>query len=189
MQGGRLALEDVIEEIERQTRSSVENVMKEAEKESERIKSQAQKESEKRASEFKEETKRMLEERNSSETLAAKVKQKRMILAAKKMAADSIFESIKQKLSAVSEKEKESIIGLLVERARKELPDAKYIYSNQADKKSAEKSGLEFAGIIDCMGGVIVEDGTKSVRVNMTFDRLFEEFKEGINAEITKVLQ
>ncbi|MBI2084341.1 MAG: hypothetical protein HYT70_01890 [Candidatus Aenigmarchaeota archaeon] len=181
-----MALEDVIEDIERQANVTAQAILKEAGEEAERTVSKARKESEKQVFQFEEETERMLAEKKNAELLAAKIEQKRMLLATRKMAAEKIFNEIKDSLSKFGEKERESIVKILVERARQELQDAKYIYSNKADKKFAEKSGLVFADAINCIGGIIVENSDKTVRINLTFDRLFENFKGDINVAIAK---
>lgn len=183
----RLSLENVVEDILSQANTASQKIIKEAEEEAEKILSKTYIDSEKQVETFERQTEKTVDERKNSELLSARIEQKRMVLAAKKMAGEKISDEIKRKLSQLDAKERESIIKILVDKAKKELNDSKYIYSNAADKVIAGKMGLEFAGTIDCVGGVIVESSDKKVRINSTFDRLFEDFKEKLNEEIAKV--
>lgn len=181
-----MALENVIEDIINQANGSASELIKEGEEEADHLLSKAHIEAKQKLEKFEEESRNIAEEKKNSELTAARLEQKRMTLAAKKMATENIFNEIKSKIAQLSRKDNEDLAKTLVQKAKKELKDAKYVYSNSADKRVVEKMGLEFAGTIDCLGGIIVENSDKSVRVNLTFDRLFEDFKEDINEHITK---
>ncbi len=185
----KLTLENVIDDVLGQAKLSAEKILNEAEKEAQQIVSKAHVDSKIQLEKFEEETIDTLDEKKNSELSAAKIEKKRMILAAKKMATENIMGEIKRKIVGIDSKKREELTKKLVEMAKKELSDAKYIYSNAVDKKTVEKSDLQFGGTIDCMGGIIVENSTKTVRINLTFDSIFENFKEELNEHISKTFE
>ena len=103
----------------------------------------------------------IIKEYKSKEIAQANLNARRLVLDSKKEAIEKLYQKIEEKLLQISPDDKKEILGKLIDKAKGELPGAKYVFSNSNDKgvtsELCGKAGLKFDGIINCNGGIIVE--------------------------------
>ncbi len=119
--------------------------------------------------------KKEVEQLKKRERASMELEAKKLHLNARKELLQEAVEKAKERLSKSREKEK--ILKSLISRAKKELPSAKYVYSNKEDKALVQKlaNGLAYRGTVDCLGGVVLEDKKGEVRVNYSYELLLEK--------------
>lgn len=182
-----MPLENVINEIISQAEKQKQEIIDQAKQEAEKIIGEATNKGKEQAKHFEEETKKIIAETKRMEISASNIHLHKMFLEAKKNILDEIFNQVIEKLSRLDSSKRRDLIHELVEKAKDELPDAKFVYCNDRDKEIASGiKSLKFKGVIDCLGGVVVENTDETIRVNYTFNVLLQTAKEMYINEISK---
>ena len=126
------------------------------------------------------------------ELAAANLSARKLRMDSKKEAIESVYAKIREKLLGLEQGKKDEILRKLIERAVGELQNAKYVFCNSSDRNLVEGiargKGLKIDGTIDCLGGVVVENCDKTIRVDYTYDSLLENFRKGTLKEISEQL-
>ena len=99
----------------------------------------------------------------------------------KQKAFDSLVDSSRQ--------DKDAIIGRLIAKAGQVI-DGGFIYSNAQDSEVVKQKGTryQYAGTVNCAGGIIVESQDRSIRLNLTYESLFEDVWQDSLPEMAKIL-
>lgn len=181
-----MGLEELEADIRKRIESKVSSILAEAETEAGQIIAKGKDQVATLRKQRSEEIEKLAKEYKNREIAQAYLNSRKMKLEVKKEALEELFLKIEEKLHALSSHERKEILSALVEKGKRELPDAKFVYSNKDDKKEAslicKKEGLNFAGTVDCKGGVIIENKSKEVRLDYTYEALLADFrKEAIN--------
>jgi len=173
-----MTLETVIEEIKKEATEKQKKAIGEAEKEAENIKQDAMDKAERERELFAEETEEILTQLERKELAALQLNMKKDFLNQKKEIIENVFSKAKEIVSG--SRKKETILKHLLKQAKKELPDAAYIYCNKNEEKIVRKiaHGLKVGNNIDVLGGIIVENKAKTVRVNLTYETFFDKVFE-----------
>ncbi len=126
------------------------------------------------------------------EISGANLEVRRMMLNTRKEILD---ETQKQAAERLHELDIESLIRSLV---RAHSGDATRVYSSQPDQPIVERlcdelleaklTKLEYAGNIDCIGGIVLETEDESVRLDYTFDTILSEVSERSMKQISGIL-
>ena len=181
-----MGLEDLEADIRKRIEGKVNSLLADAENEAEKIIAKGKENVAMLRREREEEIEKIAKEHRNREIAQAYLNARKLSLDAKKIALEDLFSKVEEKLLELSQADRKEILSALVERAKHELQKAKYVYSNKADKDIVSalcsKQGLSFAGVIDCKGGIIVENSDKEVRVDYTYETMLLDFrKEAIN--------
>lgn len=123
---------------------------------------------------FDEQTKNLLIQIERRELASARSSAKKKILDKKKSLLDNVLEKVSEKLATLSDKKREQYIQGLLEKAKNEIK-VKYVYANKKDKKHIKSFTYQEADII---GGIIVENADRTLRVDYSFEQILEEVKE-----------
>ena len=121
-----------------------------------------------------EEAKGMMIDIKRQEMARAELESKKIFLQAKKEIIDDVFGQAKKSVSGLKEKEIASVISSLLKKAGNDI-DIGYIYCNPGDAKFFSQFKVEKAGI---SGGFIAENREMTVRVDYSFDTLFDSLRE-----------
>ena len=182
-----MALENVINEIISQAEKQKQEIVDLGKQEAKKILEEAMHKAKEQSRLFGEETKKILDETKRREISALNIQLHKMFLETKKNILDELHMQLVEKIDKLDSNKRRELLQKLVEKARKELPDAKFIYCNERDKEvSSGIKNLKFASSVDCLGGVLVENEDRSVKINYTFDLLLQNVKEAYLNEVAK---
>lgn len=110
------------------------------------------------------------------ELSSANLEVKRTLLNARKELLDKVYVQSVDAISNLSPEKNEEILKALI--SKYEANGAK-IYSNTRSEKLVKKlSSLEYAGNIDCIGGVIIENEDGTVKLDYTYDVILKSVNE-----------
>ncbi|HIQ50193.1 MAG TPA: hypothetical protein EYH56_03295 [Nanoarchaeota archaeon] len=173
-----MEIEKVVEEIISSAKVEAERIVKEGEKEAEKILSEAKKKAETIKQQKLEQVKKLVEEMKKREKALAKLKEREMIMEKKKELIEEILNEIREKFFNLQGKQREKIIQALAEKAGK---DWKKVYVSKKDvalvKSIFKNSQVKES---DLFGGFIVENEDGSIRIDMSFEAVFEMLKKEI---------
>jgi V/A-type H+-transporting ATPase subunit E len=186
-----MPLEPVLEEIQKRGDETVKKIKEEAEKEAEKIIEEAKREAEEILKRARYEAEREGEALKKQEISAVTLEMKRLLLNKQKEIVEQVFDLLRQKVRDMDEGTRKEIIKKLLS---KNASPGMLVYSRKEDEgivKDALKElklDLNYAGNIECIGGIILEDPKGEVRINLTFDELLNQVYEQKLAEVSKIL-
>ena len=174
-----MALDKVAGQIVVQAQEKASTIILQGNEEANRIIAGAMGLAQQQTEKIGQDTRRILDEIRQSELSGSYLNAKKGVMQAKKQLLDEIFLQATRDITAIDKAKRAQIIRNLLNKASKELPDAKFFYANEEDKKLAgSPKNISFKGAIGCIGGVIVENEDQSIRINYLFEEIFEKIKE-----------
>ena len=186
-----MPLEPVLEEIYKKGEETVKRIKEEAEKEAERILAEAKAEAEKILKKARDEAEKEAEALRKQELSSVSLEMKRMLLNKQKEIVESVFDMLRQRVQEMDAETKKKLIKTLLS---KNASPGMLVYSRKDDEEIVKSVmeelnlDLKYAGNIDCLGGVILEDPSGEVRINLTFDELLNQVYEQKLSEVSKIL-
>lgn len=182
-----MALENVIAEIISQAEKRRDEIIDQAKQESRKVVDEAIKKADERKKQLEDNAKKLLNETKKMELSTTNIRLHKMYLEAKKAVLDEIYNQLVEKISKIESSKRKELLQKLAIKANRELPDAKFIYCSEHDKNIVSgMKDLKFNGTINCLGGVMVENEDRTIRVNYTFDVLLQNVKEAYFNEVAK---
>jgi V/A-type H+-transporting ATPase subunit E len=181
-----MTLENVIDEILAQARRESKKIVEDGKREAEAIIENAKKTAKEKRENFRKETEKLIEgEAKDTQISTKNLKIDRMVMQAKNDFLNELFLEFTKRIDKLSLKERRKIIEKLVKKAVKEIDDPAFVYANNKDKQFVlHLKNIKFNGTIDTIGGVIVENRKRDIRVNYTFEVFLGELKEMYLCEI-----
>jgi len=179
-----MGLEEVKEEILNNARNDSSKIIEEGKKEAQEIISKAKKRIDEHKEKLKDDKEKLIENLEKMKMAQARSEAKKLVLDKKKQIINNIFEKVKQKLSGLNDSERKKYIQKLTEKAKNEISIAT-VYCNKKDKKFLQDFRCEETDII---GGVIVENKDKSIRIDYSFETIMNNLKETSLQDIAKKL-
>lgn len=179
-----MGLEAVKAEILNNAKAQAAGVVAEARKEAGRIAREAEKNIGGMAERSEAETKKTLDLIKRQELASADLENKKMLLEAKKQVIDGVFAEALKRLESMGDRKQEAIIKKLLEKAKSDIEVA-HVYCNKKDAKFLKGLNAEHANIA---GGIIAENGQKTIRVDYSFEIMLQGIKEAELQNISKVL-
>lgn len=182
-----MTLEPVIEEITRKGHLEIAEIRREAEKKAEEIIAEAKEKAEEIIKKAKAEAEREVERLRKQEISGIKLEMKKEELAKKKDVVERVREKLIEKIRNMGESEREELLKKLISKYDQ---DGFKVYSSKKDEEIVKKlvKKMEYAGNIECLGGIILESADGSYRINLTFDNIVEEVFEDKMKDIHKIL-
>lgn len=182
-----MGLDNVIDEIISQAKRSREEIISTAKLQAKKIVDEVIEKADDYSKNSRGKTQGLIDESKRMEISSLNIHLHKTILETKRDIIDEIYNRFKEKLNNLEASERKKILQKLLEKAEKELPEAKFFYCNNKDRGLLSNiKDLQFKSIIDCSGGLILETGDGRVRVNYTFEQLFENLKESYLNEVAK---
>ncbi|MDO8427643.1 MAG: V-type ATP synthase subunit E family protein [Candidatus Diapherotrites archaeon] len=175
-----MGLEKVIQEIKEQTENECKNILKQASETRQHIIQEANAQAEQFKQQASKESDLLAEEIKNKELSQHRLEQNKKIMETKSKAVQEIFQTALEKTKTLSENQRKQLLKKLLEKGLKELENAKYVYTNKQDTKLVQELAkqLKHAGEIQCTSGIVLENADKTIKVNYTFEVLFEKTKE-----------
>ncbi|WP_330630765.1 V-type ATP synthase subunit E [Halocatena halophila] len=189
-----MSLDTVVEDIRDEARARADTIRKEAEQEADEIIADANEEADRIVEEREREVERTIEQEREQRLSSAKLEAKQERLGVRRDVLESVRESARERLATREEGREELTRALLKDGAAEFEDDELRVYGRGDDQEliesiiESEFPEFEFAGERDCLGGVILESDESRVRVNNTFDSVFEDVWDDNLREVSEQL-
>ena len=172
-----MGLDSVKEEVIRNAKEQAGSMLAGARKEAGRIMREAEARAEEMKAKSEAEMKKLTDTIKRQELASSELDSRKIVLDAKKQAIENVVAEARKRLEALDDRSREAYI-------KKEL-DVAYIYCSKKDVKFVKGAETIAAEMI---GGIIAENGEKTIRVNYCFETLLESVKEAELQNISKIL-
>jgi len=171
-----MGLETVIKDVMDVAQAKVSDINAEADAEASRIiedaKQSAKEIKGKRLAKAEDEIQRMRRQELSSANLEVK----RTMLNARKDVLEKAYNQAFDEIAGLSADKQETFLKNIIERHESK---GSRIYSNKESEDMVKKlSSLEYAGNIDCVGGVVIENEDGSIKLDYTYEGILDSVYE-----------
>ncbi|AKG91771.1 Archaeal/vacuolar-type H+-ATPase subunit E [Geoglobus ahangari] len=181
-----MPLEPIIEEIVRKGHQQVAEIKSSAEEEAEKIILEAKENAKEILKRAREEAEKEAERLRRQEISSINLEMKKEELNRKREVVENVYQMLVEKVANLDGKEREELLKKLL--SKYEGQDY-VVYSNKKDEELVKKlTKLEYAGNVDCIGGVVLESKDGEFRINLTFDTLLQEVYESKMKDIYEKL-
>ncbi|MCS3923373.1 V-type ATP synthase subunit E [Methanosalsum natronophilum] len=181
-----MGLEPVLNDIKEASKDEVSKIQQEADEEATRILDEARQKAKKIKGDRLLKAEEDIDNMRRQELSSAKLDVKRIILNVKKEMPDEVFDKALESLSHLSPEKNEEYLKTILD---KQAENGTKVYSNKESEPIVKKlTSLEYAGNIDCVGGVIIEDEDGKVRLDYTYESILKEVNERSLKEISDIL-
>lgn len=180
-----MPLEELREEIIEKAKKETYEVLKEADLEAKKILLDAKTKGEQEIENARQEATRVIERQKSERLSAARLEAKMILAEAKEESVKAVQEEAWNSLEKIRKgRDYEKLLRELIQQATDAIDGIAVIHANKQDLKLAKKIVEETRtasvsnDAIDCAGGALVTSKDGRVRVDATFNALFEEHDE-----------
>ncbi|GAB3667974.1 V-type ATP synthase subunit E [Halopiger thermotolerans] len=180
-----MSLDTVVEDIREEAHARAEEIRAEGESRADEIVSAAEEDAEATLEEAEREVEREIDQLREQRLSSAKLEAKQKRLEARRDVLGEVREQVEEELATLEGDTREELTRELLEAAGTEFDagDDVSVYGREDDRELIESiledyDGYEYAGEVDCLGGVVVESDQSRVRVNNTFDSVLEDVWE-----------
>lgn len=111
---------------------------------------------------------------------------KRAILNARKEVLENVYQQVVEKIATLSPSKNEELLKTIIE---KQQGNGSRIYSNRDSEDIVKRlSSLEYAGNIECIGGVVIENEDGTIRLDYTYDLLLRNVNDQSLKQLSGIL-
>jgi len=165
-----MGLDNVITKVQHDGDETAKKLISDAETQAEKTLADARRHAEELLAKKKEETDRQIKALKIQEENSLEIEKKKIRLNAEKDVLQAAFRNC---LTALQGLPRDKILMALLAKAGKELPDAAYVSANAKDAPVVRQlSKLQYAGTIDCQGGIIVENKDRTLKLDLRYETL-----------------
>ncbi len=185
-----MSLEKVLQEIQKEGEEAVRKIREETEKEVNAILAEAKEEAEKILKKAREEAEKEAEALRKQEISSLNLEMKRLLLNKQKEIVEEVFNLLRQRIREMDEDTRKK----LIEKLLKSASPGMLVYSRKEDEELVKsliqqlKLDVKYAGNVECLGGIVFEDPSGEVRINLTFDEFLNQLYEQKLSEVSKIL-
>ncbi|MCL7410933.1 MAG: V-type ATP synthase subunit E [Methanosarcinaceae archaeon] len=181
-----MGLETVVKDITDVAQAEVSRINAQADAEVSKILDEARHEAKKimdnRLAKSEDDIKKLRQQEISSANLEVK----RTMLNARKEVLDEVYSQSAVQIANLPASKNEELLKAIIDKHQ--VNGAK-IYSNKDSKKLVEKlSSLTYAGNIDCIGGVVIENEDSTIRLDYTYDIILDSVNDKSMKQISDIL-
>lgn len=180
-----MSLDSVAEDIREQARAQAAEIREAAEADAEELRAEAEADAEELREERLAEAEDEIEQLRKQRLSGAKLEAKQARLATRREVIESVREDVEAAIRDLDDEERATLTRALLEEAAAEFDEADSVaVRGRAEDREllesllAEYDGFEYAGEVDCLGGVVVESEGSRMRVVNTFDSVLEDIWE-----------
>jgi len=184
-----MSAEKIIEQIKKDSEKEIKKIEKESDEEIQKINNVAKKKSEEEVDKIKLHGKKEAE--NEKKILISQAHQElnRKLMNEREEMIDKCFYKALEKLKNFSKSEYQHICENLMEKGMQTISGEKRVYiSRIQDKEIAKKLGLDIAGEIKSIGGIIITSKDGKITVDNTFEGIIKREKQKIRNKVGKIL-
>jgi len=181
-----MGLEKVIENIQKEGKEKINSILHDAETQANQILQKKQKTIDEAAVKKKQELEKHIDLLKTQELSSGEIEVKKIRLNAEK---DILTQTYQECLNALSALPHEKILSFLLKKAKQELPEAAFVYSNARDESIVRSlTTVSYAGTMDALGGIILENKDKTLKLDYRYEMIAEIVWERSLKEIAKKL-
>ncbi|MCX6661018.1 MAG: V-type ATP synthase subunit E family protein [Euryarchaeota archaeon] len=181
-----MGLDKVIENIQKEGKEKITSILHNAEMQAAQILQSKQKTIDETAVKKRQEQEKQTNLLKTQEASSVEIEVKKIRLNAEK---DILTQTYQECLKALSTLPHEKILSVLLKKAQQELPEAAYVYSNSRDEPIVRTlTNIPYGGSIDTLGGIIVENKEKNLKLDYLYETIAELVWERSLKEIAKKL-
>ncbi|WP_461863061.1 V-type ATP synthase subunit E [Thermococcus sp.] len=201
MEGAQL----IIEEINREAEQKISYILNQAREEAEKIKAEAERRGKAKAEWILRKAQTQAEIEKQRIVANARLEVRKRKLALQEKLIQEVLSALKEKLAGLPEEEYYSMLVELIAQGVREINEDRIIVSsNRATleliernlddfkAKIVEKLGrtveIELGDEVETIGGVLIENPDRTVRIDNRFEARMERLKSELRAEIANVL-
>ena len=184
-----MSLDDVAKKVTEKGKLESSRVIQEGNNEAKAIMDEAQNVAKAIMVEAREKAEKQIKLMKEQEMSSAEVEGRRNMLKAEKLVLDTVKNKTFASLKAAPRATKEQMISGLIKQAGTVFPSG-FIYSNQEDADYVKRmaGNYQFAGTIQCSGGIIVENPERTQRLNLTYETLLDDLWQEKIREVAEIL-
>jgi V/A-type H+-transporting ATPase subunit E len=181
-----MGLEKVIENIQNEGKEKITAILHDAETQAAQILSTTQKTLDQTAEKKRKELEKNIELLKAQEESSVEIEVKKIRLNTEK---DILNQTYQDSVASLSSLPHEKILSSLLKKAQQELPQAAFVYSNKRDEALVRSlTNIPYGGVIDTIGGIIVENKEKTLKIDYRYETIAELVWEHSLKEIAKKL-
>jgi len=176
-----MSLETVVEDIRQTARERADELLAEADAEADEIVSAAEATAESIIEEAERDVEREVSRERDQQRSSATLEAKQARLEARREQLATVREAVETAIAELEGERRESLTRSLLEAAAVEFEDVETVRVSGAESDAElleaileDYDGFEYAGSVDCLGGVVVGSDDSRLRVNNTFDSVLE---------------
>jgi V/A-type H+/Na+-transporting ATPase subunit E len=182
-----VSLESVVQAVQERGRSEADSIRADAEKEARSIVQAARDESAKIVTQAEARGREIAARRRVQELARAELEARRLVLSTQKEQLDDLYGRVQGRLASLPENDQ--ILRDLLRTNEGTWKNGGKVYS--APKDEAVVRGVAakaYAGTIDAIGGVVLENAEGSVRIDLRFESLLRQVWENSMKEVAGIL-
>ncbi|MDO9518101.1 MAG: V-type ATP synthase subunit E [Methanosarcinaceae archaeon] len=120
------------------------------------------------------------------EISSANLEVKRTMLNARKEVLDKVYSQSIEIIKDLPSSKNEELLKAIIDKYQ---GSGAKIYSNKDSEKLVKKlSSLIYAGNIDCIGGVVIENEDSTIRLDYTYDVILDSLNDNSMKQISDIL-
>lgn len=117
---------------------------------------------------------------------SANLEVKRTMLNARKELLEKVYSKTVDSIASLPPSKNEELLKAIIDQNQE---NGTKIYSSKDSEELVKKlSALEYAGNIDCIGGVVIENDDGTVRLDYTYDTILKDVNERSLKQISDIL-
>ncbi|MDK2892714.1 V-type ATP synthase subunit E [Methanohalophilus sp.] len=181
-----MGLETVINDIMEVAQAEVAKMDAEAETEVSRILEDAKEEAKRIKGNILAKTENDIEKMRNQAISSANLEVKRRMLNARKELLEKVYSKAADSIASLTPSKNEELLKAIIDQYQE---NGTKIYSNKDSEELVKKlSTLEYAGNINCIGGVVIENDDGTVRFDYTYDSILNDVNERSLKQISDIL-
>ncbi|MBI4453962.1 hypothetical protein HY636_04940 [Candidatus Woesearchaeota archaeon] len=184
-----MGLEEVKQDIMEEAEKSVSEIISKASKEAEEIAANSEEETHKLDEKSMEEYSKELVSLEKKELAVAKLEAKKYLFDKKKEIMNIAVEAAKKEILNMPKTSKEPLLKGFMSKAEKEFPVA-CIYCNESEMQIVKKNVKKSVNVLPAKisGGIIAENMDKTLRIDYSYDTLFNDIYEKQLHKLAQIL-
>ncbi len=181
-----MGLDAIIEEIKAKGRAEADKINGETSREVSKIVADAMASAAKIKAAREEAVRKEIDRIKQQEQSSANLEVKKLILNARKEVLDEAYEAAKDSISRLPAEKNHLILKSIIEK--NETGNSK-IFSRSKDKSIVQKmTKLDFAGEIDCSGGLVIENKDGTEVLDFRYDMILKNVNEQSLKHVSNIL-
>ena len=179
-----MAIDNIKEDILKDAQQKAASIIKKARQDASHIQKDADRKAEIIRQQAEEQAKKTIDMVKKQEAAKAELEIKKINLEAKKKAIDEAFSQALEKLKKLPQQQKTAFLQKLIKKCEKEF-DIATLYCTEEDRKLVTGYKTVAKNI---EGGIIAEDGSKTLLVDLSYNALLSHVKDRQLSQISKIL-
>ncbi len=182
-----MSLETFVQAIHEKGRAETDEIIAQARAERERMLSEIRAEGEKLLREAEQRAREAAERKRVQDLARAELEARKTVLAAQKEALDEVYRRALSRLGTL--RENQDFLRTLLKANESEWRSGGRVYSSAKDEAFVKGIvGKDFAGTINCAGGLVIESADGTRRVDLRYESILRDVWDDSVREVAEIL-